>query len=395
VPLPTDPLKTAHVDTSKNPYLKPLWKAVSSYNATGGLGRTAELSKRFDAFRSTGKMPAPYNDQMRRAAALQDIMYHAASFLTCKPPNPDKAKRHPRWDAMSQLMNEVNLEAARIGVKLVDSPTDFRTIGSDKGSVWLEVIDPMHREFGALSELYEEWTQNPKAQAENQSFWKYIGDDRSDAVVLYDLGAKSHIEKGPHGKFTEMQGHDVDTTSAETLQPHGPPNRGWGIFAVTVDGELHVGRHSNEDLASVRHTSLTGGQPILAAGEICIVQGKIAAISNLTGHYKLGAPQFLNWLSSSPLLTPDVLVKARIGVTYPVVKENESNPDIKTTTMASTHIVAAASVDGVRDWVSNGKPNDESQPFGLEGPELRNRVNDASWGDVNYGEEKEGAVIDW
>jgi len=389
-------LKTSHVDSSKNAYLRPIWNAVNSYNATGGLGRAAELSKRFDEFRRTGKMPAPNTDDLsKRAVALQDIMYHAASFLTCKPPNPDKQKRHPRWDAMTQLMTEVNREAARIGVKLVDSPTDFRTVNADKASVWLEVVDPMHREFGALSEVYETWTKDPKAQADNQSFWKYIGDSRSDAIVLYDLGAKSQVEKSVQGNFTEIQGHNVDTRSARTFQPHADPNVGWGIFAVTVDGELHVGRHSNDDGASVRHTSLTGGQPILAAGEICIVNGKIAAISNLTGHYKLGAPQFLNWLSSSPLLTPEVLVKARIGVTYPVVKVDENNPDLTTTTMANTHIIAGSSVDEIRGWVAKGKPYDESQPFGLESSQLEQRVNDASWNDINYGEAKEGAVIDW
>jgi hypothetical protein len=353
MPLKTDSLQAASVDNSTNTYLMPLWKAVATYNATGGRGRVAGLSKRYDAFRSTSKMPEAVGEQREQALALQDIMYQAAGFLTCKPPDATKHKRHARWDAMVDLMKQVNAEAARIGVKLVDSAADFRNVGKSESSVWLEVIDPKHREYGALSHKYEKWRNDPKAQTAKQSFWEYIKDYEVEGTVLYDNGAKFSAERGVDGAWKEIQGQNIDTLSSESIQSAGT-NVGWGIFAVTTDQKLHVGDHSNNPQAWVRHTSLTSGEPILAAGEIGVREGKITAISNLTGHYKLGSPLFLDWVATTPLLSNDVLVKARVNILFPKGvhgDDKDAAPEMK----VGAAEILAGTVGSIRKWIATGK----------------------------------------
>ena len=389
MPLPTSALKTASVDSSENAYLKPLWHAVNTYNMSGGKGRVAAQSKRFEQFRENGKLPVQTSTKLHEEAmALQDIMFNAAQFLTMKPPSE---KRGKRWEAMTQLMGDVNREAARIGVKLVDSPTDFKTIGEHNASVWLEVVDPQHRNFGSLGKDYERWREDGKAAEHKVSFWNYIGDKPSDEAVLYDQGAATLVEKNDKGRFVEIQGHNVSTRGSSTIQTNNTVNQGWAVFAVTTDGRLHIGDHSDVAGAKVRHTSLTGGAPIMAAGEICVVDGKIAAISNLTGHYKLDGQRFVAWLASTPLLTPDVLVKARFDISYPVVKGER--PELQTTTMIDDYQIAGARLEDVRKWCSAQKARNKF-PFEMEEKELKKIVWQADWNDLRGPEAVPGITDD-
>ena len=245
----------------------------------------------------------------------------------------------------------------------------------------------MHRDFGLLSDKYQDWAKDGKARDARQSFWDHIGDKPVDEMILYDLGAKSEVEKNTRGRLTEFQGNTVDTTQFKTIQAQGS-NNGWGVFAVTTDGRLHVGKHSNADGAMVRHTSLTGGAPILATGEICIVNGKIVAISNLTGHYKLGAQQFFDWITTSPLVPPEVVVKARLNVK--VQKETKSKSGEITTEIVSDYMIGGSTVAEVCKWVAQGQePSD--YPLTWNRHDLKKRDPQADFLDAR---EPDGVVVE-
>ncbi len=119
----------------------------------------------------------------------------------------------------------------------------------------------------------------------------------------------------------------------------------------------------------------------MAAGEICIVKGKIVAISNLTGHYKLGARQFFNWLATTPLVEPDVIVKTRVGVSGVRNEKDERDPDVVIPIKAEDCAIFAATAGEVRQWIAKGRPHDDG-PFDDDKTVFKSRVKEASWNDL-------------
>lgn len=69
-------------------------------------------------------------------------------------------------------------------------------------------------------------------------------------------------------------------------------NEGTIKWAVTINGELVIIPYSVGNI-EINHTVLTGGQPVLAAGEAEIAGGKgqyfMMSISNRSGHYQPSA----------------------------------------------------------------------------------------------------------
>ena len=306
MPLDAAALKQARFDISANKYLGPVWQAVDTYNRTGRRNNIGALADRFDQFRSRGDFRQP-SELTERAQALQQIMQLAAGYLTCKPPGT-KQTRNERWDAMTKLMENVSQEAYDLGVKLVDGPNDFRTISGAAPSVWLEVTDPRHRNFASISEVYSEWLNDDGAIRNKTSFWKWAGDKATDYTVQYDQSAKYFVERGASGKLLNIDGHKVDTQNVSSHKG----GKGLGIFAIDTEMRLYIGTHNDaqgEDLSVVtRHVSLTGGRPILAAGEICVVNGEVRMVNNQTGHYKVLSQTFLNHIGRNATIPPEAVV---------------------------------------------------------------------------------------
>jgi hypothetical protein len=94
-----------------------------------------------------------------QASLLAGLLYRVAAYLTSKPPQGGRLKRKFRWDALTDLANQITAEAARVGVKLVRGPANFRNTADDgrNENIWLEVIDPLHRHAYALSAEYKKW----------------------------------------------------------------------------------------------------------------------------------------------------------------------------------------------------------------------------------------------
>ena len=65
---------------------------------------------------------------------------------------------------------------------------------------------------------------------------------------------------------------------------------------------------------------------------------------------------------TSPLITPDVVVKTRFGVTQTVVSGNEKKPGSQKTTIKSDHVIGATTVQMISDWMNKGRPAGE-YPF--------------------------------
>jgi hypothetical protein len=69
--------------------------------------------------------------------------------------------------------------------------------------------------------------------------------------------------------------------------------RGWAIYVMSPTGNLHASPHS---VGHRHHSSLLAGGNVSGAGEIRVLQGKLAHISNKSGHYAPGAAHLLQVL---------------------------------------------------------------------------------------------------
>lgn len=68
-------------------------------------------------------------------------------------------------------------------------------------------------------------------------------------------------------------------------------------YVITKDGEILLGR---------KHTFMSGGQDVYAAGELKLRDGKIVEVNNLSGHYMSGAEDSNNFLGVFKALGADV-----------------------------------------------------------------------------------------
>lgn len=302
--LPINGLQSTDVANSKNPLLRDLWVAVTRYNLESRVARTVS---KFEA------LGGRVNHQ--KARALHEVMVKAGIYLTSKPPQPGKTNRS-RWDAIRDVAEAASLEAEQIGVKLVHGPADFRRVSGDRCSVWLEVIDPMHRDMGALSVEFKKWVNDPTAIKKKSSFWGFGNAALTVATkdwmnttdadpVFYDTMANSLVEFD-NGKLVDSHGARVDTLQMNSFHT----GRGWGIFACDTRMRFFVSdHHADNQEAWIRHTTLAAGSPVLSAGEIVVENGRIRALSNETGHYRLPYKLFLRFICQFAQIPGDAIVK--------------------------------------------------------------------------------------
>lgn len=90
---------------------------------------------------------------------------------------------------------------------------------------------------------------------------------------------KLHVDDD--GLMRTSSGRLFDTTHAGSLyQPQG----GRAIFVMDQHGDIFASKHQIE--GHFHHSSFLGGEPVGAAGELGVKDGKVQLISNNSGHYR-------------------------------------------------------------------------------------------------------------
>lgn len=69
------------------------------------------------------------------------------------------------------------------------------------------------------------------------------------------------------------------------MQSHGKLH--FAAYVIDPEGAMFAFNHLDKD-DQVAHSSLVGGGPVQAAGEICIVEGRLQVITTHSGHYRPG-----------------------------------------------------------------------------------------------------------
>lgn len=286
-------LHRAVFENSRNSVLREICYFLDRYNAMFGASRPAGV-----------KNPTTLDEQ---ASLLTGIFYRIGAYLTSKPPTGGRLKRKLRWESMNDLARQITAEAARVGVKLVHSPADFRQTQKAEvnNNMWLEVLDPLHRHGGNLSKLYEKWL----ATAGSKSFWETIG-TRARPEVEYHQGELYRVSFEA-GRLVGEDGQPHSTMGKQTLF-YGD---GWEIFVYSPDGSLYMNSHWRSEF---HHTSFTGGAAVLAAGETVVENGIVRMLTAKTGHYRtspelmLKMVRMLREIPAEALIRPDLTdVKGR------------------------------------------------------------------------------------
>jgi hypothetical protein len=293
----TKKLMAAKIEISKkNLLLQALWSTVCAYNQ-------AEQ--------------APKED---RIALLERIMAGAGEWLTAKPPKATTTNLG-RWAAMDDLAQQVVGEAAKLGVRFLSGPTDWKTISENNRSYWLEYLcgpSPWRTAsvaapgpvFGALlSKLYGEWLQKSALpNARQDSFWNYAriefpNDKRFVTYYGDDAEAeKSRLEFREDGRlYSVWTGMTFDTKGLQTVSG----GSGWAMFVLSPMGKIFAGSH---DEGRFHHSTFLGGSAVAAAGEFVVEDGRIKVITAKSGHYQPTVAEMKRLVVQVPGIPANVVI---------------------------------------------------------------------------------------
>lgn len=126
---------------------------------------------------------------------------------------------------------------------------------------------------------YRQWLTRQGAVLEYDGRIRWA---QSRRTIIYDRTANEQAGtrvtvRG--GLLLDARGQALDTSRMATAAS-GP---GWAIYVVSADGDLHVAPHS---VGHRHHSSLLAGADVAGAGEIRVERGRVAALSNKSGHYQ-------------------------------------------------------------------------------------------------------------
>jgi hypothetical protein len=109
------------------------------------------------------------------------------------------------------------------------------------------------------------------------------------------LGDDWHVEYVPQAdraKYTiKFEKGKVYGSTGRVYDTHAPggvkaPGHEKAIYVMDASGDFYASTY--EEVGRFHHSSLFGGEPVAAAGEIEIVDGKVVSINNKSGHYVPG-----------------------------------------------------------------------------------------------------------
>jgi hypothetical protein len=107
--------------------------------------------------------------------------------------------------------------------------------------------------------------------------------------VVYRLGdPAAHIMDDD-----DINAYRLNVYDTSELKSASGAGRGYAAFVLDRQGNIFSGQHVNFEFF---HSFFTGGESVMAAGEIQVLNGKITALTPKSGHYHPGEIQLLNLL---------------------------------------------------------------------------------------------------
>jgi hypothetical protein len=105
-------------------------------------------------------------------------------------------------------------------------------------------------------------------------------DERRGVSYLTPDERQAYAITARDGVLYDANGNRLDTSTLSSIHSGGA---GAGIFVMDQDGNIYVGSHER---GTFHHSSFLGGQPVAAAGEVVVVNGRLVSVTDKSGHYK-------------------------------------------------------------------------------------------------------------
>lgn len=244
-------------------------------------------------------------------------MESASSRMVSPDPTPEVLRARMTWqrtiDKIRSIVHLPRMPRMPRNVRKTLLPMN-EPVTHMHTSRWLELLDPQHRYGGILDEQFKVWEnlwnmEGKLPTTDNRNLFTWINDQPEteiphvqylppEARADYEL----QIEKGGICKIRKGKGKVLHTkdvgqphifvlvlyqgVSKITLRKCQADGKHYPICSGNKYPRCFVGPYER---GYFHHSTLAGGAPVLAAGEIIFTkQGKIHAITDKTGHYQIG-----------------------------------------------------------------------------------------------------------
>jgi hypothetical protein len=129
----------------------------------------------------------------------------------------------------------------------------------------------------------------------------------SQVRYLDDAGRQQYRLTVKDGKLYDADGNPFDSSLGHSAHSGG----GKAIFVMDKDGNLYASNYHSP--GQFHHSSFLGGQPVSAAGELSVRDGRLVELTDRSGHYKPArefTQQALDRLKGSGIVPDSVSIGA-------------------------------------------------------------------------------------
>jgi len=158
-----------------------------------------------------------------------------------------------------------------------------------KSDYWLQKLDPAHRPQEYLNTQFKSWSRSSSELdffdwcAAKEAAW----DSQINSIAYLRT---DNLRENYQAQFINDHIYLRDAIADTTHFEIPGKGNGYAAYVITADGTLYLNDQHQKNCFS--HASFTHGEPVVCAGMIKIVAGKIMDINNISGHYRPNLSHF-------------------------------------------------------------------------------------------------------
>jgi uncharacterized protein YukE len=176
--------------------------------------------------------------------------------------------------AKAAIAGEKGIVAGEKALAAGDDAVKLLKEGDDLGRTLDEVWPPPKLEGGNPLPTKPMQTGFEGEHLPGNSIWG------TEVKYLDDAGRESYRVIPKDGKLVDVNGNPFDTTAGVT---HWSGD-GRAIYVMDEQGNIYASNY--QEVGAFHHSSLLGGKPVSAAGELEVRNGELVRLTDQSGHYR-------------------------------------------------------------------------------------------------------------
>lgn len=140
---------------------------------------------------------------------------------------------------------------------------------------WLEYLDPRHHERKVVVDAYQDYLKTAAGHSTLPEFFAYFLPSGEDKKLIYGA-PETEVVRSTSNQLLTSTGDVIDTTRLKGKKP------GYAAIVIGPDLKVYIHPHIKNRF---HHSSFLAGKPVLFAGMVKVVDGKVVDVDNYTGHY--------------------------------------------------------------------------------------------------------------